>query len=522
MNSSFDIKSEVGTASDSPCAEGVFIPLTRFMRHFWLRCFGISLIVLIPCIWHRRIEAGDLNSHIYNAWLTQLIESGKAPGLWIAHQPTNVLFDFMLVTLSRIIPLLLAAKIIVAISVLLFFWSTFAFIASITDRAPWTLCTFLAMVCYGWTFNMGFLNYYLSLGLSFLGIAVIWKAKKWEFVLLPVVLFLILMAHPLGLAWFVSASAFLLAFRHLAKRFRAFPFITAVLCLIAIHFYFWKHFVVSSKKHSFYLYNGTDQFVLNGPAFKLSAVAMAGVLIAVVAFDFVKRNETSKNFGLLWSMLLQLYILVFLAITLLPDSIRFLPSPAPLSLLSARLTSISAILLCCIAGMVLPRRWHCIVFAAPASLFFCLLYLETSRINRIEDQADRLIAGLPPFQRVLVTIPDERNSRLTLEHIVDTACIYHCFTYGNYEASSGQFRVRALPGNSFVTSDYSASADISAGTYMQKPSEMPMYQIFVCGLENSEEKLCLRLVSATETSGPSDNHQRTPTDSQPGRRLGNN
>src|SRR5262249_52154204 len=42
---------------------------------------AVSVLLLIPCFWHRRIEAGDLPSHVYNAWLAQLIGQGQAPGL---------------------------------------------------------------------------------------------------------------------------------------------------------------------------------------------------------------------------------------------------------------------------------------------------------------------------------------------------------------------------------------------------------------------------------------------------------
>src|SRR5690242_11527939 len=60
-----------------------------------------SLAVLIPCFWQSRLQAGDLSSHLYNAWLAQLIGMGQAPGLGIASQHTNVLFDLLLSTLLR-------------------------------------------------------------------------------------------------------------------------------------------------------------------------------------------------------------------------------------------------------------------------------------------------------------------------------------------------------------------------------------------------------------------------------------
>jgi len=52
---------------------------------------AISALLLAPCYWQPRIQAGDLSSHIYNSWLAQLIESGRAQGLVVAPQTTNVL-----------------------------------------------------------------------------------------------------------------------------------------------------------------------------------------------------------------------------------------------------------------------------------------------------------------------------------------------------------------------------------------------------------------------------------------------
>src|SRR5713226_2973733 len=56
----------------------------------------ISALVLVPCFWQAHIQAVDLSSHLYNAWLSILIGEGKAPGLAIVSQRTNVLFDIIL------------------------------------------------------------------------------------------------------------------------------------------------------------------------------------------------------------------------------------------------------------------------------------------------------------------------------------------------------------------------------------------------------------------------------------------
>src|SRR5438132_14290050 len=55
--------------------------VTFLRRSRWL-VLALSAAVLIPCFWHRRIEAGALGSHVYNAWLVQLIGKEQAPALY--------------------------------------------------------------------------------------------------------------------------------------------------------------------------------------------------------------------------------------------------------------------------------------------------------------------------------------------------------------------------------------------------------------------------------------------------------
>ncbi|MFZ0884445.1 MAG: hypothetical protein WAN14_13695, partial [Candidatus Acidiferrales bacterium] len=92
----------------------------------------VSAAALVPCFWHRMIVAGDLGSHLYNAWLAQLVERGQAPGLWLAWRWNNVLFDYWLDGLGRIFSLQVAVKIAVAAAVLIFFWGMFALVCAAT------------------------------------------------------------------------------------------------------------------------------------------------------------------------------------------------------------------------------------------------------------------------------------------------------------------------------------------------------------------------------------------------------
>src|SRR5260221_3985269 len=184
-----------------------------FLRRFWLQALAVSAGLLIPCFWHRRIEAGDLGSHVYNAWLAELIERGQAPGLYLARQWNNVLFDLFLLKFGKLFGLAAAQKIVVPVCVLIFFWGAFALLAAVSQRAPWFLLPCLVMLAYGWTFNVGFFNYYLSLGLGLFATAIVWSGRGRELILAGALAALALVAHPQGFVWLVGCLGYVVLWR---------------------------------------------------------------------------------------------------------------------------------------------------------------------------------------------------------------------------------------------------------------------------------------------------------------------
>src|ERR1700722_2394481 len=141
------------------------------MTDFRLRILLLSLVLLIPCCWQSRIQVVDLKSHIYNSWLAEQIESGKAPDLTIAPVGTNVLFDLILYQLFRTFGPEAAQRIAVSLAALIFFWGAFAMVSALSGFRPWFFVPCLLMLTYGWVFHMGFFNFYLAAGLSLWAVA---------------------------------------------------------------------------------------------------------------------------------------------------------------------------------------------------------------------------------------------------------------------------------------------------------------------------------------------------------------
>ena len=133
-----------------------------------------------------------------------------------------------------------------------------------------------------------------------------------------------------------------------------------------------------------------------------------------------------------------------------------------------------------------------------------MLYQDTGVLNQMEAQTERLVSTLPYGQRVLATIGVPPESRIPFVfHIVDRACVGRCFSYGNYEPSSGEFRVRVRPGSPIATASAGDAEAMASGEYEVQEEDLPIVQIYQCD-ENVLTKLCMRELSAGEMNGQID------------------
>jgi hypothetical protein len=479
-----------------------FADALLFLIQHKLRVTALSFLLVIPCFWQRRIEAGDLASHVYNAWLAQLIEKGQAPGLYIVHQWNNVLFDVSLLHTANLVGLGAAEKIVIALCVLVFFWGVFAFVGVVTDRPPWFLTPCIAMLAYGYSFNMGFMNYYLSLGLACFAMAVLWRARRIDWILGVLFAALALLAHPIGFLWLIGTLAYVNIRAKLPGWWKVALPLGNLIGLLGV-FWYAAHrpsLMADWDRGPFYLYNGADQLALYGTRY--AAVAFAAFFLGVifVALDFYQRRRE----GSLWKAFelpFELYFVAFCATSLLPENLRPSVEAGWIGLLGSRLTSISAIFGFCILGTLRPKKWHLAGFGACAMVFFSFLYQDTGWLNQLETNAEKLVSALPPGTRVIATIGAPPDSRIRfIGHAVERACIRHCFSYANYEPASGEFRVRVRKGSPVATASTDDAEDMASGEYEVDDADLPMKQIYQCD-PNDLTKLCLRDLQVGETNG---------------------
>ncbi len=142
---------------------------TAGLPSLWYKVAAVvftSAALLVPCFWHSRVQAGDLGSHVYNAWLADQIRTGGLPGLALVQPWTNFLFDRVLSALIHLTGYGTGQQIAVSLVVLIFFWGAFRFVAALSGAPAWPVAPLLAVLTYGWTFHAGFFNYLLGMGLS--------------------------------------------------------------------------------------------------------------------------------------------------------------------------------------------------------------------------------------------------------------------------------------------------------------------------------------------------------------------
>ena len=468
----------------------------------------LSVVLLIPCFWHPRIEAGDLASHVYNAWLSSLVQQGRAPGLWIAPQNNNVLFDMLLLRLGALFGFGTAETIAVSIAVLGFFWSAFVLAFCVNRRACWFVVPLLAILSYGWTMEMGFFNFYLSLAVSFLALAIIWRAEGirtlYALLLFPVVW----LAHPLGLAWLCAAGAYVAIARRMAHMRWALAAASLMLVLtlrffLASHFpVLWPTQVVWPGMH-LYEFTGSAQLRLGSRYWFLPWALLLVAIICIVLsnVEHGRGGDTENGSRSQW-LAPQLFVVSMIALMLLPDGIRLPQYPDAVLFICLRFTLAVGVLGCCALGALKgkSRRIFGASTTAIALAFFSLLYEDTGKTFAMERQAQTLINHVPQGARIISTLAPLSGSGVFSLHVVARACIQRCFVIDNYEAGSGQFRLRATAGNRILAADTRSTNEMMMGSYDVKPEDLPLWQIFQCG--PSDIDLCLRPLRAGPMSLP--------------------
>jgi len=449
----------------------------QFLSRTHVRVAIICVLVIAPCFWQSRIQAGDLSSHLYNAWLSLLIGEGKAPGLKIVPQYTNVLFDLMLTGLMRAVGPWGAEHIAVPLAVLVFFWGAFAMISKVSRSRPWYVLTFLAMLAHGWVFHIGFMNYYLATGLSFWAFALLWKPTTRSAIAAVPLIALAASAHAIPVAWMAGCLAYTWVARRIRPRARLILMIAAVAALIIIRQFLMAHFPTRWSAEQAISMTGADQISVFESKYHLLEIILLAVWFSL--FTRAVRNKGEER--MLLGIPFQLCLIASAAVLLLPDAVALPGYAHPLWYIAQRLSLIVGVSCCALLGGVVPGRRENIATVILVGMFFAFLYADTRALNGVEDLMEQSVARMPAGSRVISALCDERKGVNLLAHNIDRVCIRRCFSYANYEPATTQFRIRAAGVNPVVIANDEDAVALQQGSYTVKSYDAPLYQIYLRG-----------------------------------------
>ena len=461
----------------------------------------VSALLLVPCFWHQRIEAGDLGSHVYNTWLAQLVHEGRAPGVYIVWQWDNILFDLLLFYFAEVFGLAVAQKIVVSLCVLIFFWGVFALMRATSGRAPWLLVPCIAMLTYSYIFHRGFMNYYLSLGLASIGLALAWPARRNGLIATAILAPIILLAHPLGFLWLLGASAYRLLWLRVSGSTKFLLPIVALTILLGARWFVGhqREYAVGWGQSPFWLLNGTDQFHVFGDRYRYFSIGIGAFVLmatALAGLQLQGRHIFEEDRRLI----IEFYGIAFCATALLPENLHAGPTGGWIGALVTRLTLVSAIFGLCWLASLPPHFWHVLIMIPVAAVFFGFLFQDTGLLNRMEASAEHVTRQLPFGTRTLATIFAPNDYRTILLHVPDRACVGHCFLVSNYEPSTRKFRVRVDQGSPVVTASLDDSVDMQDGRYEVQEEDLPLKQMYQC-TANDLTKICIRDLAEDEKNG---------------------
>lgn len=437
-----------------------------------LRHALVSLLLLLPCFWTGRVHAGDLSSHSYNAWLTLVVERSPVEGLAVVRVWTNWVFDVLLTETIRFAGVAWAERIGASVCVLALFWGSFAFIAAITGVRPWRSAPIVAALAYGWLFHVGLMNYMLGLGLG-LGAAALWLRLNGARRLAAIPLFaLSLASHAFA---FVPAAAcavwFAVAPRLRARMRRC---ILAAMVLLAgaarLGLSISGHVVANPGLPDV---SGLGQFVVVSPDVSLAAVLVfVPLLIPVIAAlekEGLKQFATTPIGG---------FTLASMAVVaLIPFGVSLPLYAIPITALGQRLSFLVVVGLLSFDALSAPPRAVTACSWLGVIAFFSCLWWHGRQFDTLEAQLRNVLLSAPEGSRVIWNVDSGTTRAGQFAHMIDRACIGHCWSYGNYEPSSQAFPLRAVTRNPVVISDADRQRSLEAGTFSVEAMDLPLHVV---------------------------------------------
>jgi len=428
-------------------------------------------LLLLPLFWVERVQSIDLASRSYNAWLAQLIRQGELPGLTLEPLLVNALFEHGFDLLLGLLTFPTAERVAMAATLLVFGVGTGLWLRQAAGRFPWGLWPLLLVAAHGVVTQVGLLNFLLALGFGGAAGAALLGPGKVRWLTLPAIL-LSVAAHPAGAAMLGAPSLYLLATRRFSGARQAWIFGLAVAGLAGGTAFLTAAFDTFRIPLPL-AFVGASTLVPYRPAYLVPAL----VYLVLVAWMLVAASRARGFRITLTSPQAQITFLCALACLILPSGVRLPLYTAHLTYLDQRIALVVMLATLAWLGTLpwprVPRLGSTLV----AVLYFGILAGDHRAFSRTDQMLREAVMEAPPASRVVLPHRAQGYVLDPLRTALDRACIGHCFSYLNYEPASGQFRIRAAPGNPFVVADGDRIGRFQNLELEIRESDLPLYLV---------------------------------------------
>jgi hypothetical protein len=179
-------------------------------------------------------------------------------------------------------------------------------------------------------------------------------------------------------------------------------------------------------------------------------------------------------------------------VLVVPQGVAFQEYVSEYGFVSQRLSGLLAVVGIVGLAAARPRRGIVASFAVICAVFFSMLYHDTRRLNRIQQQVDAIVQRYPQGQRFVTRITDWHvgNHAPYFSNMLGRACIARCFDYGSYEVGTRQFRIRARGPNPFVETAF--NPNVAEKFRLTNPG-MSLYRVEWCRALSDE--LCVKEIA---------------------------
>ncbi len=447
-------------------ASGHDVPRADLLNRFGLLAFLGCL--LLPVFWTPRVQAVDMASHTYGAWLTSSVRAGAHAGVSLERVHTNLLVDVMLQGLLLFTGPVWAERIAMSMALLAFVLGAWFWLRAVERNAqPWTVAPLLLVAAHGTVTQTGLVNFLLAMGLGAGAGACLIHGRRWWIAAIPLAA-AAWIAHAMGTLIILAMTAYSRVHRSLGRTERVVLLLLAA-GAIAISGMLLEFLLETVRVHPPLGFLGLYGLVPYRALYMVPALLYLGIA-GWSAFGSL-RTDAGGGVGL------HFFLLCAVAYQVYPSGFHVPSHGAWVTFLSQRIElGVFLAVIVMAATAARPRAIFAVGLLVAAS-YFSLLRSDHHLLAQHDALLKKAVLEAPSGARLVFPHRGEGYFVDPLRTALDRACLGHCYNFFHYRPSTGHFRMVAVGPNPFFVWRYEEIAALNQGVFVFTDAYPPLLAV---------------------------------------------